>query len=612
MDRFIKSMKAFPFKGMLVIWGIFMLMGAVLFVERYGIHYEGSKSQSAYLSENQFVTEKEAVKELKKTCLVIMDSQQESSQLAWEQFERIFQDMKVGTDVADLKTDTLPNLDSYETVVVLMSDLEPLKEGIIEISNWVKSGGSAMFAMAPQKDTYASLIEQKLGITDSDYGNVLVDKIYIDDDFMIGGGRSYQIPDAYDSAWEVSVGETAKVYAWTDDEKKVPLIWENSYGKGKFVVDNFGLCEKATRGFFAASYSLLTDVMVYPVLNGSVFYLDDFPSPVPSGDGTYIKRDYGLSIKEFYTNIWWPDMLDMAEEHGVKYTGVIIDNYEDDVSGDVVEQEDVQRFQYFGNMLLHQGGELGYHGYNHQPLSLSNVDYANILPYKTWESYDAMKKAMTELIRFGKEMFPGTELSVYVPPSNVLSDEGREMIVKEFPEIRTIASNYFVGDMAYTQEFEAAEDGIVEQPRIISGAVIDDYMELAAVSELNMHFVNTHFMHPDDLLDEDRGARLGWKKLKKRLDEYMDWLYTSAPCLRNLTASELSGAIQRYGALVIDKDVSDQELNLKLDNFYDEAYIMIRMNEGTPGNIEGGELTHITGNLYLLRAKEKSVKIEIR
>ena len=55
-----------------------------------------------------------------------MDSQQEDSQLAWEQFERIFQDMKVGTDVADLKTDTLPNLDSYETVVVLMSDLEPL------------------------------------------------------------------------------------------------------------------------------------------------------------------------------------------------------------------------------------------------------------------------------------------------------------------------------------------------------------------------------------------------------------------------------------------------------------------------------------------------------
>ena len=51
----------------------------------------------------------------------------------------------------------------------------------------------------------------------------------------------------------------------------------------------------------------------------------------------------------------------------------------------------------------------------------------------------------------------------------------------------------------------------------------------------------------------------------------MDWLYTSAPCLRNLTASELSGAIQRYGALVIDKDVSDQDIQLKLYKFYDET-----------------------------------------
>lgn len=531
---------------------------------------------------------------------------------ALPEFERMFMDMRVGIEVVDVSSQALPDFSAYETVVVLLTDLSPLKEEVLALASWVEQGGSAMFALTLQKNTYVSLIEQKLGILSSGYDNVLVDSIYFEPDFLLGGGVSYDVTDGYDSAWEVELGEQAKVCARVKDAAGTPLIWETDYGKGKFVVDNFGLCEKATRGLFAASYSLLTDVGVYPVINGSVFYLDDFPSPVPSGDGKYVKRDYGTSIQDFYTNIWWPDMLDMAEEHGVKYTGVIIDNYEDDVSGDVVEQEDVQRFQYFGNMLLHQGGELGYHGYNHQPLSLSNVDYANILPYKTWESYDAMKKAMTELIRFGKEMFPGTELSVYVPPSNVLSDEGREMIVKEFPEIRTIASNYFVGDMAYTQEFEAAEDGIVEQPRIISGAVIDDYMELAAVSELNMHFVNTHFMHPDDLLDEDRGARLGWKKLKKRLDEYMDWLYTSAPCLRNLTASELSGAIQRYGALVIDKDVSDQELNLKLDNFYDEAYIMIRMNEGTPGNIEGGELTHITGNLYLLRAKEKSVKIEIR
>ena len=50
-------------------------------------------------------------------------------------------------------------------------------------------------------------------------------------------------------------------------------------------------------------------------------------------------------------------------------------------------QDDAQRFQYFGNMILHQGGELGYHGYNHQPLSLSDTDYGDALPYKTWTSF---------------------------------------------------------------------------------------------------------------------------------------------------------------------------------------------------------------------------------
>ena len=163
---------------------------------------------------------------------------------------------------------------------------------------------------------------------------------------------------------------------------------------------------------------------------------------------------------------------------------------------------------------------------------------------------------------------------------------------------------------AYVQEFEVAEDGIVEQPRIISGAIIDSYMKMAALSELNMHFVNSHFIHPDDLLDEDRGAALGWEKLKGNLSDYMDWLDDSAPSLRQLTGSELSGAIQRYGAVTFTKTVTDQEIRLELDNFYDEVYFMVRINEGTPGDVSGGKLTHLTGNLYLLKAKEPTVTIE--
>lgn len=585
------------------------MMAVILFAERAGIHYQEKKRQISYIDRDRIVTEKEVASSLKKSCLVLMDSSQEESIQAWTQFQQIFMDMRVGTEVVDLQKQTLPELEPYETVTVLLRSLEPLKENVLDLCSWVKEGGSVLFALTLQKETYVSMIEQKLGIISSGYQNAEVSSIYFEKDFLIGGGRSYAITDPFDSAWEVQLDETARVYARIGDENGMPLIWERNYGKGKFVIDNFGLTEKAVRGFYAASYSLLTDAGVYPVINGSVFYLDDFPSPVPGGDGTYVRRDYNTSIAEFYSNVWWPDMMTLAAKHGVKYTGVIIENYEDDTDEEITEQTDVQRFQYFGNMILHQGGELGYHGYNHQPLSLSNVDYGTVLPYKTWTSLDAMEKAVDELIRFGKKMFPATELSVYVPPSNVLSEEGRKLLGEKFPEIRSIASNYFPGEFAYVQEFETAEDGIVEQPRIISGAVIDDYMQMAALSELNMHFVNSHFMHPDDLLDEDRGAALGWEKLKKRLDEYMTWLNGSAEELRNLTGSELAGAVQRYGALTVDKEITEKEIRLHLGNLYDEAYLMVRINEGEPGEVTGGELVNITGNLYLLRAEERDVVI---
>ena len=51
-------------------------------------------------------------------------------------------------------------------------------------------------------------------------------------------------------------------------------------------------------------------------------------------------------------------------------------------------------------------------------------------------------------------------------------------------------------------------------------------------------------------------------------------------------------------------------IRLELENFYDRAYFMVRINEKTPGEVTGGTLTHLTGNLYLLEADGATVTIE--
>ena len=606
----------FRWMGLLVVWAVFIAMAAVLLVERAGVQYSAGQHKLGMLAANDAVPGSSAIFGQKPTCLVITDSDQAGVEDVKEQFDQILLDMKIAhrdVDIATDGADAIPSLTSFDRVIVLMPSLDGLGTHLTDLMSWVSAGGSLMLGMTPDNSNCLQAIASKLGIESAGYDYATAESIVPSEDFMLGGGERYEFSDPFDSSLSVSLRETAHVWARTGDAG-TPLIWSNDCGSGHTVVCNIGIYDKVMRGFYASAISLLGDATAYPVINSAVFYLDDFPSPVPSGDGTYIKRDYGLSIADFYTKVWWPDLQKLAQKYGIRYTGVMIENYEDAVNQtEPARQPDTTQFRYFGGMLLQMGGELGFHGYNHQPLALWDTDYGTLYDYKTWKNKETLVASLNELIAFQDEVLPNAHGSVYVPPSNILSVRARKLIGTDVPRIKTIASTYFEDgtDLPYVQEFGVASDGIVEQPRIVSGGMVDDsYMRLAAVSELNMHYVSTHFMHPDDLLDPDRGAKEGWEIYKGGLVDYLEWLTKSAPDLRRQTGSECSGAIQRFSSVTVSVDTSADAWTLSLGNFHDEAWLMFRANNGEPGAVTDGELTHLTGNLYLLKANDKTLTIE--
>lgn len=605
----------FRWMGLLVVCAVFIAMAAVLLVERAGVQYSAGQHKLGMLAANDAVPASSAMFGQKPTCLVITDSDQAGVEDVKEQFDQILLDMKIAHRDVDLAldgADAIPSLTSYDRVIVLMPSLDGLGTHLTDIMSWVSAGGSLMLGMTPDNSNYLQTIASKLGIESAGYDYATAESIVPSDDFMLGGGERYEFSDPFDSSLSVSLRETAHVWAKTGDAG-TPLIWSNDCGSGHTVVCNIGIYDKVMRGFYASAISLLGDATAYPVINSAVFYLDDFPSPVPSGDGTYIKRDYGLSIADFYTKVWWPDLQKLAQKYGIRYTGVMIENYEDAVNQtEPARQADTTQFRYFGGMLLQMGGELGFHGYNHQPLALWDTDYGTLYDYKTWKNKETLVASLNELIAFQDEVLPNAHGSVYVPPSNILSARVRKLIGTDVPRIKTIASTYFEDgtDLPYVQEFGVASDGIVEQPRIVSGGMVDDsYMRLATVSELNMHYVSTHFMHPDDQLDPDRGAKEGWEVYKGGLIDYLDWLTKSAPDLRRQTGSDCSGAIQRFSSVTVSVDTSADAWTLNLGNFHDEAWLMFRANNGEPGAVTGGEITHLTGDLYLVKATDKTVTI---
>ena len=154
-----------------------------------------------------------------------------------------------------------------------------------------------------------------------------------------------------------------------------------------------------------------------------------------------------------------------------------------------------------------------------------------------------------------------------------------------------MASTYLPDGDTYGQEFDVDPSGMINTPRIVSGGVKEDYMRFTAFSELNFHLAASHFMHPDDLLDEDRGAALGWESAKDTIDEYMKWLNESAPPMRHLTGSGIAGAVQRYTNLILDVDQRDDGITIEVDGLIDSAY-------GYTGMITAGPM--LLGIFYLM------------
>lgn len=606
----MKRVRKARFLYLLQILVIYALMFAVVLSAGRNVLYRTGKNIVTILEKGDFSGE--VVPETARTILVW--EKDETGREGKREMEAILSQMRVPFKDTEATKFRISDVEDMETVILSVTDLSILGKNLTSLLNWVISGHSLMILYPPYNESTFMSVADRFGITKVGNRMARVEGFHFTSGIMPGCERDLSITDAYESSLDVTLDDQCQVFMEASGASETPLIWRRPLGKGTLVFDNLNFLEKAYRGFHCAAYSLLGKSCIWPVINGSTWYIDDFPSPVPEGDSQFIQKDYGMDIKDFYTHYWWKDIYNLSKKYNIRYTGLVIEEYSAQVSGVFPRNKDVQRFRYFGNMLLREGGELGYHGYNHMPLVPEKFDYMGLYDsYRQWVSVDAMRDSLEELRGFCHELFPDEQFRVYVPPSNIISEEGRKLLAEDFPEIRAIASLYLPddNDVSYSQDFTVTKDGMVQTPRIISGYVLDDYMRTAAMSELYFHCVNSHFQHPDDVLDTDRGAALGWAELFNRLSDYVEWLHKALPQMRNLTGSELAGAVQRYDALEICREDTKDGIRLWLGGFSDEAWFYLRINDGRPGRVTGGSISEAADGLYLVRATSPQLEIEI-
>lgn len=525
----------------------------------------------------------------------------------------VVEDMRLSYRSVDIEAFSLPMLESADTVLICTQDLSALDgETMVALIGWVEDGGHLGFTLVPNTDSSFQVISRKLGISDYEAGYVKYHAFRFKDGFLPVFNDLVFDVELEDFALAVRLEEDCQVYMETADGTGVPLLWSRELESGRIAVFNTSLMQgKDGRGFALDVLSVLCDTLCYPIINAGMVFVDDFPAPQPEGFDERLKEQFGYDVQGFFRNHWWPDMKELTWKYGVRYTGVLVETYNDIVEPPF-EPDGVDHalIRFYTSEILQSGGEVGLHGYNHQPLCPDGFEYAGE-DYHTWPSTENMRLAVAELLRYGKSFLPSASFTTYVPPSNYLSEEGQQVVLRTVPTVTTISGLYLPeeGINALVQEFEEEEDGSISVPRITSGFAMDGYNELVAAHELMLHGVFSHFIHPDDVLDDDRGADLGWMNMYQSFTDALDRVEQAYPELRWCTATEGGAAVQRYDRVNVRRTrVDERTLEFTLSPFYDEVWLALRCKQ-PPESVENGELYPMSEGLYWIRATGENVRI---
>ncbi|MBY6036657.1 DUF2194 domain-containing protein [Fictibacillus nanhaiensis] len=515
-----------------------------------------------------------------------------------------------------INTNKMNKLQPSPYHIVIFSGEGSSEWSLKDVNAYVQGGGNVMFTTRFFNQEWNELlgIKQKRGFFDT------VNGITFTESFFPG----YPDLDASsslitNSMLDVDLAENTSTYLFADNN---PLLWKHSWGKGQVIVWNgTGNHEKVTRGLVVQSFPFFFPFLATHQFGGKVMYIDDFPAPILQGEVDKINKEYGMLYSDFFQDVWWDDMKKVADQYDLLYTGAIIGSYSDDPA--LTKNELLRRNKKYllesGRKLLQEGGELSLHGYNHQSLVTNDEPADKDLGYRPWKDRSEMEASLQEMKKVTDELYPNETIKTYVPPSNVLNETGKEALVKSFPELEVIASLYtgspekgtYVQEFGYDQEYKQ----LYHFPRISSGYHFNKEDQYELVDTVANFGVMSHFVHPDDVIDENRSNQLTWKELKETFETMNQFVNETYPYFIPLKQLDAKRRMEVYEKGEWSVTYSKNEIEIHGYNVPNPSMLTIYTENGRTiqtGSYDFGEVLQLSENHYVLKLTKPDAKISVK
>lgn len=547
-----------------------------------------------------------------------------------ENLIEIFKFSKTKYDIKKIYTDEVIDFTPYSGVIITTESYSGMKrENFERIKEFIYNGNFLFIAQKSLNNPFNSI----LGIKNIKgfrtlYGFQSSKEIY-------PGLSDVKIEDNYMEhyALDVEVSKESKILAIS--KEKIPLIWEKEYGKGKILYSNTNLFySKIARGLLKQLIAYEDKIDFSVILNAKVYHIDDFPAPIPKFENDMLRKEYGMSSKDFYNEIWMKDMYAIAKRNKIKYTGFLIGEYNNEIGKK--EFSSISRTTYkeltrIGRYNITNNGEVGLHGYNHYSLGLDGEINFKDVGYAPWENIESMKKSLRIVKELYKNIY-GEDFVVYsyVAPSNLVGKTGKKAIIETFPSINNFSGVFYEASRLGLLVQEVGRDKdyneIYSLPRFTAGYNITSEEKWQAYSAIAVYGYCSHFIHPDDIFDLKRGFGKTWDELRDKFENYVREINMNFPYLESQRQMDLVQNYKNIEDLEVDTELKENSFLVNMKNYREPFYACLRISNKKMENgsgykkvkiekISGGSYKYMSETaeytLYLIKVNTPKIEIKL-
>ncbi|MAY60592.1 MAG: hypothetical protein CML29_00110 [Rhizobiales bacterium] len=398
-----------------------------------------------------------------------------------------------------------PSLDAFSVVVLSTSMLSKVSPDRFDaIRAFVEKGGGLVAACRlwhPKLAGLFGLPETKPALSVSE-GLVVRGELFpglasLHSDIPGWNFRHSRIPTAAGSL-------PADCDVLADDGDGQPVLWMRDVGEGRvFYWNTASTDRRVLRGLVLQTVLGASGCGVGAIGAFAIFQIDDFPPSLSDEIREPVAREYpGVDQTEFLFDIWHRDMLALKRKHDLRFTYYAIANYFDidtapgaDLKAPAV-RSGAESFQvrFKRSLGIAADDELGFHGYNHEPLIADH-----------WPDLEVLHAKLEIARKIWLENAPGGPPRSWVPANNWFQASHIATLAEVFPEIGIVCSLAAAGHYRLGEQREFGPEpwhpSLLGLPRQTFGYVATDRVKLAMLSQIAAMGVWSHFIHPDDVYD---------------------------------------------------------------------------------------------------------------